>query len=195
MPISKRLRFEIFRRDNHACRYCGRSTPEVKLTIDHVTPVSLGGTNDPANLVTACADCNAGKTSMPADAAIVEDVAADALRWAKAMEIVADNRAVQRLDARERYERFRTKWNSWTYKYCGEWRTIELPPNWRSTVDQFLDSGLEMADLHDLVDVAMGARTNDEWRYFCGCCWRRIKQAQEDARAIIETWEVEDKNG
>lgn len=31
------------------------------LVIDHVTPVVQGGTNDPANLITSCFDCNAGK--------------------------------------------------------------------------------------------------------------------------------------
>lgn len=41
MSVSKRLRFEVLRRDNHTCRYCGSSAPEVKLTIDHVVPVAL----------------------------------------------------------------------------------------------------------------------------------------------------------
>ena len=41
MAVSKRLRYEILRRDNHTCRYCGESAPDVKLTIDHVVPVSL----------------------------------------------------------------------------------------------------------------------------------------------------------
>ena len=61
MAIPKRTRFEVLRRDNHTCRYC-RSTDN-PLTIDHVTPVSLGGTDDPSNLVAACRDCNAGKAS------------------------------------------------------------------------------------------------------------------------------------
>src|SRR6185369_3226628 len=62
MAVSKRLRFEILRRDNHTCRYCGRSAPEVKLTVDHVKPEALGGRTEPDNLVAACSDCNAGKT-------------------------------------------------------------------------------------------------------------------------------------
>lgn len=58
MTVSKRIRFEVLRRDNYTCRYCGGSAPDVKLTVDHVMPVALG---DPTNLVTACKDCNAGK--------------------------------------------------------------------------------------------------------------------------------------
>lgn len=51
----------MFKRDHFTCVYCGRSAPEVVLHVDHVLPVSEGGTNDIGNLVTACADCNLGK--------------------------------------------------------------------------------------------------------------------------------------
>ena len=65
--ISARTRYDILRRCNFACFYCG--TPAAlglkKLQIDHVMPVALGGTNDPWNLVAACYDCNAGKGSTP----------------------------------------------------------------------------------------------------------------------------------
>lgn len=63
MAVSKRLRYEILRRDNHTCRYCGASAPDVPLRVDHVTPVALGGTDEPSNLVTSCEPCNSGKTS------------------------------------------------------------------------------------------------------------------------------------
>ena len=57
MAVTKRMRFEILRRDNHACRYCGATAPDVKLVVDHVTPVALGGTDSPDNLVASCAAC------------------------------------------------------------------------------------------------------------------------------------------
>lgn len=46
VPISKALRFEVFKRDSFTCQYCGRSAPEVVLEVDHIVPVSKGGTND-----------------------------------------------------------------------------------------------------------------------------------------------------
>lgn len=46
MAVSTRLRYEILRRDNHQCRYCGGTAPDVKLTIDHVIPETLGGNDD-----------------------------------------------------------------------------------------------------------------------------------------------------
>lgn len=60
--ITSSIRFEVFNRDNFTCRYCGRSSPEVQLHVDHVHPVVLGGTNELSNLVTACKDCNLGKS-------------------------------------------------------------------------------------------------------------------------------------
>lgn len=59
--ISKSVRFEILRRDNFSCQYCGVAAPVAVLHVDHVLPVKYGGTNDPWNLNTACQDCNLGK--------------------------------------------------------------------------------------------------------------------------------------
>lgn len=41
MAVSKRLRFEILRRDNFQCRYCGAKAPDATLAVDHVTPKEL----------------------------------------------------------------------------------------------------------------------------------------------------------
>ena len=49
------LRSEILKRDNKICYYCG--TPEAN-TVDHVTPLSRGGTDSPTNLVACCKRCN-----------------------------------------------------------------------------------------------------------------------------------------
>lgn len=60
--ISKKIRFEIFKRDSFACQYCGQSAPSVILHIDHIIPVCKGGENLITNLVTACQSCNLGKS-------------------------------------------------------------------------------------------------------------------------------------
>lgn len=60
-PITKKTRFEVFKRDSFTCQYCGKSSPDVVLHIDHIKPVSNGGTNRITNLITSCADCNLGK--------------------------------------------------------------------------------------------------------------------------------------
>jgi len=61
--LSKKVRFEIFKRDDFRCKYCGQSTANGSiLNVDHVIPVSHGGTNDFENLITSCFDCNIGKS-------------------------------------------------------------------------------------------------------------------------------------
>ena len=63
--LSVRTRFEVFKRDSFTCRYCGRTTPDCVLEIDHIVPVSEGGGNDPMNLATSCWQCNSGKKATP----------------------------------------------------------------------------------------------------------------------------------
>lgn len=62
-PIPKSIRFEVFKRDKFTCQYCGASAPDVILEVDHIKPVSKGGSNQIMNLLTACRDCNRGKTN------------------------------------------------------------------------------------------------------------------------------------
>ena len=62
--ISKRVRFEVFKRDAFTCQYCGKSAPDVILHLDHIKPVSKGGNNGILNLVTSCQSCNSGKSDI-----------------------------------------------------------------------------------------------------------------------------------
>ena len=61
--LSKKIRFEVFKRDKFTCQYCGKSAPDVILEVDHIKPVSKGGSDDLLNLVTSCMDCNRGKSN------------------------------------------------------------------------------------------------------------------------------------
>lgn len=92
MAVSKRLRYEILRRDNFQCRYCGAAAPDVKLNADHVIPQSLGGSDKPNNLVTSCADCNGGKTSSMPNAMPVADVEQDTFRQAAELKRAAEEK-------------------------------------------------------------------------------------------------------
>lgn len=65
--IPANLRRQILFRDKYTCLYCHREG--AKLTdpdghsweIDHLHPISKGGTNHPSNLVAACRSCNREK--------------------------------------------------------------------------------------------------------------------------------------
>lgn len=63
--LSKRIRFEVFKRDRFTCQYCGGISPDVILHVDHIDPVSNGGSDDIVNLISACSDCNLGKGARP----------------------------------------------------------------------------------------------------------------------------------
>jgi hypothetical protein len=54
-------RFEVFKRDNFKCQYCGRPSPEVILHVDHIKPIAANGDNEISNLITSCKECNLGK--------------------------------------------------------------------------------------------------------------------------------------
>ena len=62
--ISKRMRFEVLKRDSFTCQYCGKQPPDTVLHLDHIKPVSKGGKNTMLNLVTSCVDCNLGKSDV-----------------------------------------------------------------------------------------------------------------------------------
>ena len=65
--IPKSIRFEVFKRDSFKCQYCGATAPDILLEIDHIRPVSKGGTNDITNLIIACQPCNLGKSNKTLD--------------------------------------------------------------------------------------------------------------------------------
>ncbi len=185
MAVSKRLRFEIFRRDNHTCRYCGATAPDVPLRVDHVVPQALGGNDEPSNLVTACQDCNSGKTSTAPDQSLVDDVASDAIRWSKAMAQVADIRERESQEENKLRLWFNGIWCSWK-----DWRgePLEVASDYEKTIKTFLNSGLTYTEIEDLIHVSMNAKhvsNKQKWKYFCGCCWRRIRENQEMASQIL----------
>ena len=73
------LRASLFERDGWRCRYCGEVVTEKTATLDHIEPISAGGSNDAANLATSCMMCNSiksGRTYEEAAPAILDRVAA-----------------------------------------------------------------------------------------------------------------------
>jgi 5-methylcytosine-specific restriction endonuclease McrA len=62
--IKPSLRFEVLKRDDYRCQMCGVTAKDgATLEIDHIMPVSKGGSNDASNLQVLCRDCNAGKSN------------------------------------------------------------------------------------------------------------------------------------
>ena len=54
---------ELVERFDHRCPRCGKSEPEISLTIDHVIPISQGGSNSIKNIQPLCGPCNSSKST------------------------------------------------------------------------------------------------------------------------------------
>jgi 5-methylcytosine-specific restriction endonuclease McrA len=54
----QRVRRAVRQRDGDACRNCGASGEWARLSVHHLLPAALGGTDDMANLVTLCSTCH-----------------------------------------------------------------------------------------------------------------------------------------
>ena len=60
--ISQITSWNVFRRDEYTCRYCGRN--DVPLTVDHIVLWEDGGPSIEENLVAACKKCNRTRGNM-----------------------------------------------------------------------------------------------------------------------------------
>lgn len=200
MAVSRRLRYEVLRRDNHTCRYCGASAPEVKLTVDHVTASALGGKDEASNLVTACGPCNSGKSSTTADSPLVEDVAADALRWAHARTVVLDEWQQGRRELAYDFDQFAAAWDGWTYGTEGNQKPVPREAGWEDSIERWLHEGLTVDDLVLLIPKAM--RNNkgragrpvaieSRWTYYCGVVWRTLDGIEDATKAQFKAPESE----
>ena len=63
----KKIRNRILDRDIFTCQYCGETSQNTKLTIDHIMPYNKGGKTIEDNLITACEECNIGKWNTTID--------------------------------------------------------------------------------------------------------------------------------
>lgn len=73
--VYKSQRNRFFKRDGMRCHYCKLTVSKTLddihpryATVDHMTPLSRGGSRDDDNLVCACRRCNNVKGNMPYDA-------------------------------------------------------------------------------------------------------------------------------
>ena len=182
-PISKRVRFEVFKRDEFTCVYCGSKPPNVLLHVDHVIPCAADGSNDISNLVTACESCNQGKGARSLDS-FPEQVVRDINRR---REIAEQTRAFNQFLAESREEqneaidRIASHW----FRNCGDKEAAENSTFVladRESVRRFLERLTEMEIIH-AVDRAHARRPHtledggftEAFRYFCGTCWGKIK--------------------
>lgn len=181
--IPKRTRYEVLARDNHTCRYCHAS--DSPLTIDHVIPVALGGTDDPSNLVAACRDCNYGKASSNPNAETVAQVNEDALRWRRAMELAVQEVELERRALDNTLAPFEHLWTTLAGGIHTE--RLEAPVDWRERLVELLNAGLPMETLLDATRIAFASPKADNVFYYAlGVARNKLAELNDRARKILD---------
>lgn len=62
--IPEHIKKQIYKKCNNRCAYCGEKLTLETRTIDHIVPLSEGGSNYITNFFPACKNCNALKSSL-----------------------------------------------------------------------------------------------------------------------------------
>jgi hypothetical protein len=199
--ISKKLRFEVFKRDGFKCVYCGNSPPNVLLEIDHIQPISKGGDNDINNLVTSCFDCNRGKAAVPLSKVprkinenleVLKEKESQIREYRKFIKKI-ENRLSK--DADEISAIFESKY-----------KDLTLSNKFKETsLKKFLNK-LPLHEVKTSMDLAVskfGFDNDDEKdqmsektiKYFCGICWNKIREREDPYfqafRDLKKYWEYQ----
>lgn len=181
MAISKKLRFEVFKRDGFACQYCGRKPPEVTLELDHINPRSRQGKDDTENLLAACFDCNRGKGKIPLEKIPKTLVVNLGILKEKELQLREYNKFLAKIEKRiqidieeinEIYISYFPKWQlSDRFKNISLKRFIKLLPK------QIIIDAMHLA-CHNMLRNAEDDPPGEAPGYFCGICWNKIREKE-----------------
>jgi 5-methylcytosine-specific restriction endonuclease McrA len=171
--ISKKIRFEIFKRDGFKCAYCGKTPPEATLEIDHVEPISKGGTDEMVNLITSCFECNRGKSNIKLN--MITPQIQENIEVIKAKE---EQLKEYRKHVKIINKRIVTDVNEIEFEFQEYFPDKHFSGLFiQQTIKQFLKL-LPVDTLIENMDTACLKRNDspdDALRYFCGICWNQIK--------------------
>lgn len=170
--ISARTRFEIFKRDQFTCQYCGATPPGALLHVDHIHPVADGGTNDEDNLVTSCDRCNLGKAAVPLSV-VPKSIEEQAAEIAEREAQIAGYAEIARA-ARQRIED-----DMWTVaEALHPGASNGYPRDRCASIKTFL----KRLPIHEIEEAAWITRDffgstecRASFKYFCGICWNKIR--------------------
>lgn len=183
--ISTSTRFEIFKRDSFQCQYCGRTPPAVILNVDHVHPVADGGDNSPENLLTACEECNSGKSDKLLSQ--VTPTLQDQMEQQERRQQQLDEYNHWLMQRRARTQDDVVELGHYWFNFIEKERDAFIFGSSRApTIKRFL-SMLPKASILDAIDIAMarmpvyGGNDYKAWKYFCGICWNRIRENDPNA--------------
>lgn len=171
--ISKKLRFEIFKRDGFTCAYCGATPPSIVLQVDHIHPVATGGSNEIDNLITSCQPCNIGKGAKNL-AAIPESLSEKAKFVAEQEEQIKGYQKI----IRERQERLEAE----SHQIAAVLRSDWLPnkADFMSIKNFVTKLGyFEVEEAALIASSKFSYNISRAFKYFCGICINKMKESQK----------------
>jgi len=173
--ISKKRRFEIFKRDSFCCQYCGAKPPKIPLEIDHIMPVSKGGNNEDYNLITSCFDCNRGKSNR--ELSIIPLLQEEKFEKMKLAQ--AQYKEIKKIIEAEKTI-INDQINSIEDVYSKIFTGYVFSDKFRLSVKKFI-SILGIQEVAYSMELACGRIYDREkaLAYFCGICWKWINHPEE----------------
>jgi len=172
ISLSKKIRFEVFKRDFFKCQYCGTHPPETVLEVDHIHPHSKGGNDDINNLITSCFNCNRGKSDrelnqIPNSLVNNIEIAKEKLKQYKEFQKLNNQLFLSiKLDIDLVDATFTS--------YFKGYRCSEKFRN--ATVKMFIEK-LSLFEVVDSMHIAgrKNLDSDETLKYFCGVCYNKIK--------------------
>jgi len=172
--LSKKTRFEIFKRDGFTCQYCGKTPPQVILEVDHINPVINGGENDVTNLVTACFDCNRGKGAKELGH-ISPRPDAD-LIWLETQQEIAELRRYQ-IAKLERdkltLEIIGSLQDTWSFAFGGS--LVPTDANFAKLLSVISPEIIEKSIYIASSNETISTNTYQRFKYVCGIAWNIVR--------------------
>jgi hypothetical protein len=177
--LSKRIRFEVFKRDRFTCQYCGGRPPDVLLQVDHIVAVGQGGSNEPDNLATSCVACNAGKSDkgLGATLPVIDEMARlEAMQeMAERATLLKQEKTVAQVHRQAETEVVEAV-QGWWEDIGGSAEMFES-----SSVRRFIGQ-LSIEQIREAIDAVErkwarypNGTQGHMWKYFCGACWQMIR--------------------
>jgi hypothetical protein len=174
-PITKKIRFEVFKRDSFTCQYCGATPPSATLHIDHINPVSGGGGNHIDNLITACISCNLGKSATPLSS--VPKSLKD-----KAKEVAEREAQISGYNEILTARAGRIEGDAWDV--AATLNGVTRVETFNRADFESIKRFIERLPTAEVISAAHSAfakglySSNRRFRYFCGICWAKIREAE-----------------
>ncbi len=173
MSISKKIRFEVFKRDGFTCQYCGSSPPKVTLEVDHINPKSKKGTDDINNLLTACFDCNRGKRNIHLK--IIPGTLQENLEILKEKELQLNeyNKSIAKIE--KRIQKDIAEIDQVYTSYFDGWQLSNSFKN--SSLKSFINRLPKHVVKDAMILSCSKMNTSSQAiKYFCGICWNKIRE-------------------